>query len=787
MRGLQLTLAAVLFFTVANLSWAGAPAKKSSKKAPERAEPLDFSKKSFKQILDSYVFIADFATKPDERLISKEVFWKYPFKLAPVTFDLDFKDVDLNSMVFQVKGSGARAEALNIGRVAFLSGNFTKAHQAWLTGREDFKDDPRSARTFDFFLAVNAMAAYRARAQLVQDDSKDSEIQALSKRLAYFFASTYLQKNDSPDERIDRHASWGLYNLAVVYYRFGRMRSAYGAAQEGLSILLKQGSATHRSELRQILAEAYIKNRDLLSAIQEIDTAIRQDPNEIQATRMFSRAADIYYDLNNYELAEDFYALSSAIDRERLTYNPEQAVLRAESIFWLGRFDESEKLMRGAVEYSLKSGASASMQASHNLPWAALRIADAMLARSALATGEQRSKQLDKSRLAYFKVESDFPKTEAAEIASIRGACLELPTYQGNNVKHARQLLEDVKRKNEATPALMELVWACEAASYSEREKNDEMVSKVRKFAERYPRSRYLDAMLPSVRTVQAAKINDYFSKQDWASATDFFEQKRSALFQSIPNDIAANLWTAYVATGRSGNALQFWSAKPRDIKSDVEALRQAAFLFEATSTKASSSLIKEREKLNQALSKRVWSKKPNAEQVGYVKRVLATSGVASAYPWLMNIQDAWYKLDERSTCETLFPLMSRVFEDKQSGHLARRLAQSRVKGLAEALIESIRKSDASCFQSWLDLEAKVLDVTDLQKKYDARLAWPLEGPWLETVWTLSEQLNNKGKTKDATAIWQKIAEKAPKDSFESRMARTRLDPTKTEFESLWK
>jgi tetratricopeptide (TPR) repeat protein len=123
------------------------------------------------------------------------------------------------------------------------------------------------------------------------------------------------------------------------------------------------------------LAEAYIKNRDLLSAIQELDTAIRQDPNEIQATRMFSRAADIYYDLNNYELAEDFYAMSSAIDRERLTYNPEQAVLRAESIFWLGRFDESEKLMRGAVEYSLKSGASASMQASHNLPWAALRIA----------------------------------------------------------------------------------------------------------------------------------------------------------------------------------------------------------------------------------------------------------------------------------------------------------------------------------------------------------------------------------------------------------------------------
>lgn len=787
MIGHQLIFAALLSISVADVSWAGAPAKKATKKEPEKTEPFDFGKKSFKEILDNYVFIADFATKPDERPVSKEVFWKYPFKLAPVTFDLDFKQVDLNAMVFQVKGSGVRAETLNIGRVEFLSGNYAKAHQAWLTGREDFKDDPKLTRTFDFFLAVNAMAAYRARAQLVQDDFKDAEIQALSKRLAYFFASTYLQKKDSPDEKIDRYASWGLYNLAVVYYRFGRMRSAYGAAQEGLSTLLKQGAATHRSELRQILAEAYIKNRDLLSAIQELDTAIRQDPNEIQATRMFSRAADIYYDLNNYELAEDFYAMSSSIDRERLTYNPEQAVLRAESIFWLGRFDESEKLLRSAVDYSLKSGASASVQASHNLPWAALRIADAMLAKSVIATGKDRAQQLDKSRLAYFKVESDFPKTEAAEIAAIRGACLELPSYQGNNVKHARQLLEDVKRKNEATPALMELVWACDAASYSDREKNDEMVAKVRQFAERYPRSRYLDAMLPSVRTVQATKINDYFSKQDWASATDFFEQKRAALFQTIPNDIAANLWTAYVATGRSANALQFWPAKPREIKSDVEALRQAAFLFEATSTKSTPLLIKEREKLNQALNNRTWSKKPNAEQVGYVKRVLGTSGVASAYPWLLSIQDAWYKSDEQSTCETLFPLISRVFADKQSSQMARRLARSRVKSLPDSLLENVRKADASCFQSWLDLEAKVLETPDLQKKYEERVAWPLEGPWLETAWALSEQLNQKGKIKDATTIWQKIAEKAPKDSFEARMAKTRLDPTKTEFESLWK
>jgi hypothetical protein len=48
MRGQQLILAAVLFFSVADVSWAGASAKKPSKKDPEKAEPSDFSKKSFK-------------------------------------------------------------------------------------------------------------------------------------------------------------------------------------------------------------------------------------------------------------------------------------------------------------------------------------------------------------------------------------------------------------------------------------------------------------------------------------------------------------------------------------------------------------------------------------------------------------------------------------------------------------------------------------------------------------------------------------------------------------------
>jgi tetratricopeptide (TPR) repeat protein len=772
---------------LASIVFAANSSKKRAASEDKKAETFDFARKSFKEILDSYVFIADFNQKSGERPISKEVFWKYPFKLAPVVFDLDLAKIDLNSMVFQVKGSGARTEALNVGRVQFLASNYIKAHEAWLAGREEFKDDLKVNRFFDFFLAVNALAAYRDRLTLIGGNLQDPEVVAYSKRAAYFLASTYLQRKDSPDERIDKHAAWGLYNLAVIYYRFGRLRSVFGASQVGLATLLKQGRSDYRSQFRQLLAEAFIKNQDLISAVQELDTAIRQDPDPIQATRMFSRAGDIYYDLNNYELAEDFYAMASGIDRERQIFSPMQSMLRAESIFWLGRFEETEKLLRGAVDYSLKSGLASGTAPDINLSWAALRIADSILARASLARDKEKSKSLDQARLAYFRVETDFPKTEAANIAAVRGACLELPTYQGNNVKHARALLEDVKAKNEVPPNLMELVWACDAASYSDREKSDQMIAKVREFADKYPRSRFLDAMLPAVRDVQANKINEYFTKQQWESATDFFEQRRSALFQKIPNDIAGNLWIAYVATGRSLAAVPFWAAKSKKIDSDLEALRQAAFLFEASSVKKVKSLDQERIKLNATLEKRVWSKKPKSEEAAYLKRILTTKDVASAYPWIINIQESWFQLDEKTACESLFPLLSRVSEDKKSGQNSKKMVYLKVKSISEEVIDKIRSSDPSCLQSWIDFESKVLTLADLQKKYSLRSSWPLDGAWLESVWAMSERLGASDKDKDATAIWQRIAEQAPKDSFESRMAKTRLDPRKTEFESLWK
>ncbi len=759
--------------------------KKSAPVVEEKA--VDLGKASFKEILDRYVFIADFSIKNPERPISDEVFWKYPFKLPPVKFELDFTTYDLRKLVFQMRGAGRYLEAFNDGRAAFLEKQYLKATEIWFAARNN-QTDASMIKILDFFLAVNALAFYQDRVADTKNPPTEKELEGLLKQVAYFMASVFISKRDIPEARIDQYAPWALYNIAAIYQRFDRMPSVYGAATEALSALLKSGKNLHRSELRQLTAEAHLKNQDLLSAIQELDTALRQDPDPLQASRIFNRAGDIYYDLNNYELSEDMYAMASAVERERRVYNAGQAVLRGETAFWLGRFEEAEKMLNFAVDASMRAPGNEWLQDSQTLPWVNLRSADALLARASKAKDKQRSELFARARLAYFGVQTNYPKSEAAKIAEVRRACMELPEYAGNNIKHARELLSAVKEKKDVPEVLMELVWACHAKSFSDREKSDEMVTQVKEFSEKYPRSRHLSGMIDPVRDVQASKIDSYFQKKQWENATQFFEQRRTALFPKVSDGLATNLWTAYVSTSRSDAAAEFWRSSAPAPKSDLEVLRAAAFFYEAGAAKGKDQFRKQRANLDKVLLGRKWGEKPSsAEDVGYLSRVLSSPRVATAYPWILRLQDQWGKNDPENGCAVLFPLLSRIQSDAKARKILSSDMQRRVTSFGEKSLSELKEKDPTCFQSWLDLEARVLSPLDLVKLYTARKDWPMTGPWLERSWAWSEDLNSRGRSKDAREIWQKILDSAPKESFEYKMAKTRLDPARTEYESLWR
>lgn len=745
-------------------------------------------KSNFKEIIDRYQFIGDFNEKPQERPISGEVFWRYPFKIAPQSFEVLFDKAELDKMIYRVPGDGRLAEHFAKGRVEFLEGRYDEAHATWLAGRMQFDKDPLMNKRVEFFMGVNALQKARELLQTANGDVTDKEYRKFLQRARYFLASVYILKRDISEPSIDKYAPWGLYNLAAIYYLEGRYSFVVGAVEEGLTQLLKQGKKDYRVKFRQMMAEVYILNQDLLPAIQELDTAIRQDPDPVEAARMFHRVGDIYYDLNNFELAEDVYSLGSRLDETQMEYNPGQTVLRAESKFWLGKFPEARRMFQEAVSASVVRDKDW-LTVNGTLPWVRLRIADTTLAMLEKAEKKDRRKLADETRLAYFKVESEHPGTEAAKIAAVRGACMELPAYEGNNVKHARELLEATEKNKDVPELLMELVSACLVGSYSDRERTPEMVERVKEFSSKYPNSKFLDRMIPAVRDVQATNIEPYFAKGYKFAATEFFEKKRAILYPKVSSDLGEKLFEAYVDTSRSDKAKEFWVNYKPIQKTDDDVLRGMTFLTEASrkpKSKESSELDKDLHRATAELMKRDWQKTLSKSGKEYLSRILNSPKATDQLLWVLRAVELWTEKEKDRLCAVTFPLVTRIYETRKDTP-----AIKEVKKHLDSVMTNdwpdLLAADSSCAQSWLDLEARVLSPAELNKNYSKRAEWKLTGAWLERMWQYSESIEKAGKHEDARALWQRIVKEGPADSFEVKMAKTRLDPNRTEFESLWK
>lgn len=764
----------------------GAKSTKKPKHPKTSEQDGSLEKANFKEILNRYQFIGDFNEKPTERPVSGEVFWRYPFKIEPQKFNVDIDKAQLDGMVYRVPGDGRLAEHFAKGRVEFLEGKYDQAHATWLAGRMQFDKDLLMDKRMEFFMAINALQRARELMAAAKGDQTDKEVLKYLQRARYFLAAVYIMRRDIAEPAIDKHAPWGLYNLAVIYYLEQRYSLAYGAAQEGLTQLLKLGRKEYRAKYRQILAEIYILNQDLLPAIQELDTAIRQDPDPGEAAKMFYRVGDIYYGLNNFELAEDVYMLGSRLDDTLMTYNPGQTVLRAESKFWLGKFAEAKRMYIDAVNASVVRDKDW-LTVNGTLPWVRLRIADTNLAMLEKADKKDRKKLADATRLAYFKVEAEHPGTDAAKIAQVRGACMDLPAYEGNNVAHARELLEGIQKNNQVPELLMELLSACLVGSYSDRERTPEMVEKVKEFSSKYPNSKFLDRMIPAVREVQATNIEPYFQKGLKFSATEFFEKKRAILYPKVPADLGNKLFRAYVDTSRSDKAKEFWKDYKPSPKEDDDVLRSMVFLIEAKRTKSKNdaALDKELKKLSADLMTRKWEPALSKNGKEYLSRILNSARASDQLLWILRAVDEWSKKDEDRICTVIYPLVTKIAESRKDA-----TARKEVKGRIQTAMKEwpdLADDDAACAQSWLDLEARTFAAADLQKAYDERNDWKLEGPWLERMWQYSESLEKSGDHTQALKLWQRIAKEGTPDSFEVKMAKTRLDPNKTEFESLWK
>ena len=729
---------------------------------------------SFKEILKKYTFVNDFSIKPEARNVSEEIFWKYPLTIPKLDFEIenqfDSREVEMPA----TQGGGMETTHLNRGRILFYDKEYERAKATWLSGKTRYGKDYKHFRRNDYFIGLAFMRLAKEAWEAKNNDWNDDLVKNHFSNATTFASWALLTNRLPPDPLLDQVTPKSLYNLAAIYWTYNRFAAAYGAAAKGLEFLRKTGRKDYRPQFNRILAEAFVKNRTFLEAIQHFDTAIRQDPDPRQAAAMFTRVGDIYYDLNNYELSEDAYALAARIDFESEIINPAQMVLRGESLFWLGRFSDSQKVLAFALEGTTVKDStrllSKKMQA-----YATLRLADGYLARG----------KIEKARLAYFNVAHEFKGTGADDVAKVRSACLELPYYGGNNVSHARKLLEEAKTAVYLPPAGKEMAWACQVSSFTDRERSGEMLKRVSEFAAEYPNSGFLKSMAAPVIQVQATKINDYFKKNEIYKAISFYEKTKDKLFENVSDDVAAKLFNAYVDIHQSEKAAEFSAFAPNSSDSDVQLIRNLVFASEMGSKLKSKRWVNYNKDKAITASKKKWTVLPEAKIKNFLLRIGASDNANTHYPWIYNLASSWSGKSNEHLCSYQYPILSKLFDRKikdrkwVKGELDRMMAQS---------MPHLLRLDESCAVSLLDLEASLYstDSKKLASIYQSRGEWPMQGAYLKNYWTLSEKLAAKGEKELSRTLWKEITEKGPAGAPEVDFAKARLDPRKTEVEKLW-
>jgi tetratricopeptide (TPR) repeat protein len=774
----------------------------SAKSEAEAYKPL--YKQSIEDIAQKYTFVGDFSIQPAEREISDEIFWSYPYKISKPTFPIITSVDNIENELTATKGKGRSIEHINRGRAHFLNKQYDEARKAWLAARATYGTNWPEHRRNDYFISLAFLQLAKANLDTHKDYAKE-EVKGLFDNTTTFLSWAFIRKEDIPDPLLDSIAPKQLYNLAAIYWQYGRFAGAYGAAEKGLNFLRKTGRTDYRAEFLRISAEAHIQNKTYLEAVQLLDMVIRYDIENVvayekerkkgtkidpkkedaykksveQVSAAFARIGDIYFDLRNYELAEDAYGLAARIDEEANHVSSEQLILRGESLFWLGRFSESQKALHFALDRRGSGG--------NNIPrdmaaWASLRHADAALAQA------KSEKDFNATRLAYYKVWHSFGESDQSNVANIRAACLELPEYKGNNVGHARELIEKSKLSGATPYVLKEYAWSCQVASYTDRERTPEMLERVRTFANNYPESRFLKQFADPVRDVQAERINAFLKNKDYFSAASFFEKNRENLFPKVSSELQVSMFDVYANIGNFKKAGEFWNAYEKAAETDMDFMRKIAVASEQAEDKdqkESKVWAKRRDALIKDAEKKKWRLFPDTQAMTMFNRIAATKATDRHLFWMKNLAEYWSNEKPDYVCDVEYPILSRIADLNQSGV---NKVTARLNQMVSTYLPDLFTKDESCGLSLLELENKIYagQTEELAKKYLDRKEWPLIGGFLHLYWMVAEHLNEAGDRSSAGKLLKVIAEKGPQGAPETGFAKARLDPTKTEVEKLW-
>lgn len=733
-------------------------------------------KPTAQSIVQTYRLVGDFTLKEETRPISDFLFWRYPFPFPKRSFqfhNLNQKEAAL--LIPPIKGTGRALEHYHIGRLQFLQGDYMAAKTTWIAAKSKYGLDVDFDRWLDLLIGISYTQMLSDPSFAVKTPMTANDRKSIMANASQFLSLALLVKKDRPDANVDRLGPMQFYNLAVHYYTAERLAAAYGAANAGLEFLAGQNTAEFRLQLREIQAETFISAQNYLQAASELDKAIRADAKPQQIGPIFNRIGDIYFDLNNFDLAEEVYHYGAQVADDLLDVNVQSLILRAESLFWLGRFSEARKILEYALEAYIDAEAYRDIDPTM-LAFARLRYADILLALN----------EREDALLAYFKVSHAAPESLAAQYANIQRACLELPVFAGNNLSHGRELLDQFFNQAadpELNPDAIELAYFCHVSSFTDRERNEGMLDRIRAFQVRYPQSRFLqNFQIPAAET-QRAKFYAHFHGGDFYNAASFFEKNRDLLFKELDHETKEILFNIYMTLKNRGRAAEFFPATKRSTRLKTK-VNQGLYLSESEDLKISWG------EENQELSRYFAKQTPNLGQDELPDdkfvRFLSSEGAKAHLSWLYTVAKVRAQDSEEYLCSVQFPLLAKASEGQGlSIQITDELEQILAKQFPKLL-----QDNPGCALSFLGLErtANITDRKVLASRYLTRDMWEdATGGWATMIYTLAEDLQADPSAMPlARQLWQRLTDPKYANFPEALFAAQRLDTRKTEVEQLW-
>ena len=742
-------------------------------KAQQRQSDRPLSDRAIKEIIERYSFIADFNVYDETRNVGDEVFWRYSSILPRPKFKLDV-NLDINDPKFKTQvpvtyGSSRVEEHINAGRVEFLKGNFKEAIDIWTAGHRRYLKKNSLSKRYSYFLGLAMLS--QAQKEINSGAEWDSnDIKAMLYSVTTLYSKAFGLKDGIKDPEIDKFKIKALHNQAVIYYQYKRYPLALGIANKALRYQQQIGVTKKQSILRRIVAEVYIDAEEYLDAIRQYDLAIRQSENPVDAAYMFARSGDIYFSLNNFELAEDMYRLAIRVSRKKSILDPAQYILRGESLFWMGKFKDAQIMLN----YGMMSAGSPKVEYDVGEDLQALahiRIADASLA----------LKENKKARLRYFQHIEQFRNKPTVPYAKLRLACLELPFYEGNNILHARELLDSYKNSEDIlNPDAIEMAWTCEMASYAKTDRDPKLVARVRKFYEKYPNSKLLQALIEPVREVQSETINSLIDEKKYGETIDLYEKSKKTIYTKLSPKQQAGLFEAYVALYQSDKASPFAREYYENMKSPLENLIFLVGYAEIKDEETKIDLAQTYSVLREQLVDKPLDLDNTTSTRLLIKRLLRADD--SNIIWISKLFMNWAVEDLDAYCEDIYSLL---FSKKDSTKY-----RKYITGTTEFVINSrfnrILEKNPLCAKNYVALYMLLTNqavFNDFLKEHENI---PYNDDFLPLIWAFANEMINSGMQDEGRELLNKILNKTDKENKYNRFSKAKLETFESRYNNIW-